>query len=104
MESKIVYFDNPGSENTEKVLHIAKQRAEELGIKTIVVASTRGDTAVKAVEALDGFRIIAVSHASGWHEPNKQWFTEGNRGIVESKGARYLLPPMPSLVSAEPCA
>ena len=40
MEGKIVYFDNPGEENTEEVLRIAKLRADELGIKTVVVAST----------------------------------------------------------------
>jgi len=27
MEAKIVYFENPGGENTKTVLHIAKQRA-----------------------------------------------------------------------------
>jgi len=40
MEGKTFYFEKEGRENTEEVLHIVKQRAEELGIKTIVVAST----------------------------------------------------------------
>ena len=48
MEGKIVYFDKPGAENTEEVLRIAKKRAKELGIKTIVVATTVGNTAVRA--------------------------------------------------------
>ena len=86
MESKTVYFKNPGSKNTEEAFRIAKQRAEELGIKTIVVASTRGDTAVKAMDALQGLRVIIVSHVTGFYEPDAQQFTEENRKIVESKG------------------
>ena len=90
MELKTVYFENPGSENTEEVLRIAKRRAEELGIKTILVASTSGNTAVKAVEAFKGFRVIAVSHSTGMREPDAQEFTEENRKIVESKGGTIL--------------
>ncbi len=86
MESKTVYFEKAGSENTEQVLRIAKQRAEELGIKTILVASTRGDTAVKAVEVLKGLRVVAIGHSTGWREPNTQEFTEESRKIVESRG------------------
>ena len=90
MESKTVYFANPGSENTEAVLRIARQRAEELGIKNIVVASTRGDTAVRAMDAFHGLRVIVVSHVTGLREPNLQEFTEENRKIVESKGGVIL--------------
>lgn len=90
MESKTVYFDNPGSENTEAVLSIARQRAEELGIKNIVVASTRGDTAVRAMDAFQGLRVIVVSHTTGFREPNIQEFTEENRQTVESKGGIIL--------------
>jgi hypothetical protein len=36
MDLKTIYFKNPGRENTEEVLNIAKRRATELGIKTIV--------------------------------------------------------------------
>jgi len=90
MEVKTVYFENPGRENTEEVFRIAKQRAEELGIKTIVVASSTGDTAVKAMEAFKGLRVIVVSTATGFREPNVQRFTDENRKIVESKGGTIL--------------
>ena len=86
MELKTTYFEQPGSKDIEAVLRIARQRAAELGIKTIVVASTGGDTAVKAVEILSGYRVVVVSEAADFHEPNVQRFTEGNRKIVESKG------------------
>ncbi len=86
MELKTTYFENPGRENTEEVLRIVRQRAEELGIKTIVVASTIGDTAVKAMDALPGLKVIVVTHVAGMRSPNTQQFTEENRKIVESKG------------------
>ncbi len=91
MELKTVYFEKPGSENTEVVLRITRQRAEELGIKNIVVASTRGDTAVKAMDALKGLRVIVVSHVTGLREPNIQEFTEENRKIVEGKGGAIVI-------------
>ena len=90
MEGRIVYFSNPGRENTEEVLGIVKRRAEELGIKSIIVASTSGDTAVRAVGILKGVKVIAVSHATGMGEPNVQQFTEENRQKFESKGGIVL--------------
>lgn len=90
MESKTVYFDKPGRENTEEVFRIARERAEELGIKTMVVASTKGDTAVRAVSLFKGFRVICVTHSTGFREPDSQQFTEENRKIVESQGGIVL--------------
>lgn len=90
MEGKIVYFENTGHENTEEVLRIAKERADELGIKTILVASTRGDAAARAVEVFEGVKVVAVSHSAGFREPNTQQFTEENRKKVESKGGIIL--------------
>ena len=90
MESKTVYFEKTGRENTDEVLRIARQRADDLGIKTIVVASTTGETAVKAMEVLKGFRVIMVTHSASFKEPNTQEFTDDNKKIVESKGGIIL--------------
>ena len=90
MESKTVYFENSGEMNTEEVLQTARQRAEELGVKTILVASTRGGTAVKALEALKGFRVIAVSGCTGYLKPDIQEFTDENRKTVEKMGGIVL--------------
>ena len=90
MELKTVYFERPGRENTEETLRIAKQRADEAGIKTVLVASTGGDTAVKAIETFKALRVIAISHAAGFREPNAQEFTEENRKIFEGKGGIIL--------------
>ena len=86
MERKIVYFENVGRENTEETLALAKKRVDELGIKTVIVASTRGDTAARAVEVFEGLKVVAVSHSHGFREPNAIEITEDNRQKVESKG------------------
>lgn len=90
MELKTVYFDSPGKENTEEVLRIANQRARELDIKTVVVASTVGDTAAMAVDVFKGIKVVVVTHQTGFREPDTQEFTEENRKIVESKGGILL--------------
>jgi hypothetical protein len=91
MESKTTYFDKPGGdENTAKTLALAKQRAGELGIKTVVVASTVGDTAVKAMDVFKGYKVIVVTHTAGFRGPNIQEFTDENRKIVEGKGGIIL--------------
>jgi hypothetical protein len=91
MEHITVYFDKPGGdENTDRTLELARQRAEELGIKTVVVASTIGKTAVKAVDTFKGYKVVVVTHTDGFHEPNTQEFTAENRKIVEEKGGLIL--------------
>jgi len=90
MEAKIVYFDKPGKENADEVLRLSKRRAEELGIKSILVASTSGDTALKAVEVFKGARIVAVSHFTGMRQANTQDFTEENRQKLVSAGGAVL--------------
>ena len=86
MEAKTVYFEEPGDVNTKTALALARQRAEELGIKTIVVASTTGKNAVKAMDIFQGLRVVVVTHSTGFQGPDIQEFTEENRKIVESKG------------------
>jgi hypothetical protein len=60
MEEKILYFEKPGKENTAEVLRLVKERAGARGIKRIVLASTRGDTAKAADNAFRGTGIQMV--------------------------------------------
>ena len=63
MEKSILYFEKSGKANTDDTLTIARSRAEQLGIRQIVVASTHGYTARRAKDVFDGLNveIIAVS-------------------------------------------
>lgn len=64
-KKSIYYFDHCGEINTKKVLELAGERAQELGIKKIVIASETGTSALKAMETLDRFHLIVVTSALG---------------------------------------
>jgi hypothetical protein len=68
MEEKIVYFEQPGIENTEMTLKLAFERAKARGIKKVVLASTRGDTARLAAKlwAKSGIKIVVIPHQFGF--------------------------------------
>ena len=85
METKIIYFENPGNENTDQTFNLAKERAKQLGIKTIIVASTTGRTAVKASEFFKGMKLIVVRHSTGFRDPNIQEFSDESLKIVQSR-------------------
>ena len=85
-ESTIVYFDSMGVENTDETLTLAKDRAEKLGIKKIVVATTKGDTAVKAAKQFKGYKVIIVTHTSGFLGAGTQELTDENREKIEKLG------------------
>lgn len=68
-----MYFKSKGKEHTEKTAELALIKAKETGIKTIVVASSKGKT-LKAV--LDhpysrNMNIICVTHAHGYPTPGE---------------------------------
>jgi len=85
-----VYFEKPGKKNTDRTLQVARQRADELGIRTVLVASTTGDTGVKVAQRFGGYKVVVVTHAAGFREPNTQELTEENRAAIEASGARIL--------------
>jgi hypothetical protein len=87
---KTVYFKKPGPKNTEETLKLAKERVEELGIRNIVVASTTGETGVKASEIFKGYNLIVVSHVTGFRKPDFQEFLPKKRNIIENNGAKIL--------------
>jgi len=46
----MTYFETPGRDNIDRTLEIVRNRVKELGVKNIVLASTRGFTAEKAFD------------------------------------------------------
>lgn len=85
----IVYFSRPGAGNTERTIEIARRRADELGARTVLVASTSGATGVLAARVL-AERLVVVSHSTGFGEPNAQEMTAENRAAIEAAGATVL--------------
>ncbi len=68
IEKTITYFNEPGRENTQDCAEIAVQRAKELGLTQIVVASSEGYTEKTFFEAMKGtgLHLVVVSHAVGF--------------------------------------
>jgi len=87
---KIVYFDEPGPQNTDETLRLAKERADELGIKKIIVASTTGETGVKASEVFKGYDLIVVSHVAWFRGVDIEEFTKENYEKIIKNGGKVI--------------
>jgi hypothetical protein len=85
-----VYFDSPGPQNTNRTLEVAKRRADQLGIRAVLVASTRGTTARLAAELFRGHDLVVVTHSAGFAGPNTQELAVDQRTAIEAAGARVL--------------
>jgi len=89
-EVLVTYFDRPGHRNTDATLRIARKRADELGIKTIVVASSSGSTGVKACQVFQGKKVVVVSSFTGFSKLNEQRLTDEKRRLIEGGGGVIL--------------
>jgi len=85
-----VYFEQPGPGNTKQTLELAGQRARELGIRTIIVATTSGATALEAARLLKDFNIVAVTHSTGFSAKDVQELSEENKAELEKLGVKVL--------------
>lgn len=85
-----MYFDAPGKQNTQATLAAAFERAKELGINELVIASTKGDTAYAALEIFKGFSITSVTYYCGFKEPFKSVMNPETRKDLEEKGVRVI--------------
>ena len=85
-----VCFAQAGPSNTIRTLELVRDRAEALGIRQVLVATTSGATGVRAVQTLQGLDVIAVSHSTGFRGPDVQELAAENRAAIESAGATVL--------------
>lgn len=88
IEKKICYFEKPGVENTEETLRLAFERAKELGIKHIVLASSYGETAKKAMKYLSGdMKLVVVTYHTGFMEEGKNTMDPETEKYLRNMGA-----------------
>lgn len=85
-----LYFPRPGPQNTEKTFQIAQSRAQELGLRQAVVASTSGRTGLLALKYLKGLDLVVVTHCTGFLKPDHQELKPAYRRLIEASGARIL--------------
>ncbi|MBA3030010.1 MAG: hypothetical protein FP816_14550 [Desulfobacteraceae bacterium] len=81
-----MYFDEPGQNNTEKTLKLSFERGKALGLNEVVLATSTGDTAYKALEIFSGFTIIAITYHGGFRKPFENVMKAEVRKDLESKG------------------
>lgn len=88
MEEKIIYFERPGKDNTATVLQLVEKKARAAGIKKIVMASTRGDTARSAAKELEGtdLQLVFIPWQYGFRDT--QPFPRELVSELEEKGHR----------------
>lgn len=90
VERPTLYFHETGPQNTDETLRAAKRRAEELEIRDIIVATTRGETGVKAVEVFEDYNVVVVTHATGFREPGTQELEEEAAEKIKGGGGKIL--------------
>ncbi len=91
IKREMLLFETGGPENTVATLQAARRRAEELGIKKVVLATSTGRTALMALDAFDGLGvdIIGVTlHAAYWtiYVPPD----EAKVAAARARGAKFL--------------
>jgi hypothetical protein len=78
MQAKVVYFDESGAENTETTFKLVRERLRQDEIKKIVIASTTGATARKAMDFFkeQGIKLIVVPHQFDFHRAENAFPSE----------------------------
>ena len=93
IRKEIVYFEEGGPGHTDETIDLAFKAAKELGIRTVVVASTTGDSGVKTAERFKetGVKVIVVGHQFGYPLAGESSFNQENREKLKSLSAEVYL-------------
>jgi len=86
------YFDKPGPANTKDAARFAIERAKDLNIGTIVVASTSGETAQVFFDAMkgSGISLVVVTHVMGFSKPGEWEFSESIAQELRKQGVKIV--------------
>jgi len=85
-----VYFKESGKVNTRRTLEIAAQRARELDVDQVLVATTAGETGLQALDFFPGETLVIVTHSTGFVRPDAQQLSPEVRRKLEGAGAQVL--------------
>lgn len=79
------YFDAPGESNTEETLTAAIERAQELGIRQVVVATSHGATGLRARALFPADTlVIGVTISAGFTEEGWVMTTDERRRLTDA--------------------
>ena len=92
IQKKIYYFEKQGESNTRDAARFAIERAKELKIRTIVVASTSGKTAQVFFDVMNGsgLELVVVTHVVGFSKPGEWEFSVEVADQLQKKGVRIV--------------
>ena len=86
-KDKIIrYFETSGKINSEETLQLAYKRSCELGIKNVIVASSTGETGLRALEIFRNINVIVIPLVTGHKTPGKQELLEENAKKIKKQG------------------
>jgi len=73
MQRNITYFEDIGPQNTEATFELVEERLKSSEIKKLVIASTTGATARKAMDFFEGkgVQLVIIPHQFGFRKENR---------------------------------
>ena len=89
---EVAYFEKGGPHNTDKALEVAKKYADKFNIQDIVIASTTGTTAEKAIKIFnpEESNIMIVTHSYYFvNSTIRQEFPEEKMEDLMKKGLKF---------------
>ncbi len=90
MKETVTYFSGTGPAQTSGTLQLAGERGKALGITHILVPTTTGATAVKALQELKDFQLVIVTHMTGFRKPGENELEPEHRRTIEQAGVPIL--------------
>ncbi len=90
VERKTICFEAPGKQNTDTLLEFVKEYVDKMGIQNVVVASTTGETGVRASTLFKDLNLVVVTHHFGFSKPGMQELKEENRTQILANGGKIL--------------
>jgi hypothetical protein len=91
VKRSITYFGQPGFVNTEEVVHIVHSRLQEGDIRSVVVASSSGETGLKFARRMaKETNLVVVSTHPGASAPGVWDFDPDNLRELESMGCKVV--------------
>jgi len=89
-EKTAIYYERPSEADTDTTLLRARERAESLGIREVVVASTTGHTGASACQIFKEYKLVIVRHHTGFGTPGVQQMTPENEKAILTSGAHIV--------------
>ena len=91
VSQSIIYFNQPGVDNTDEVIEIVYKRLKEGDIKSVVVASSSGATGLKfAKKMTKETNLVVVSSHPGYSAPGVWSFDLNILKELESMGSKVV--------------